>query len=74
MATNPKIKPCPKCGSTQMDVYKYDSGWVYVECNNGFNVMRNGVNQFCGYRGPGTGSIRWAIKEHNKECAKAPAA
>lgn len=60
MATNQKIKPCPECGSTQMNVYKYDSGWCYVECDGGFNARPH-----CGYRGPGEGSVRWAIKAHN---------
>ena len=72
MATNPKIKPCPRCGSADVSVYKYDGGWVYVECDNGFNVMLNGVNQLCGYRGPASGSVRWAIKLHNGECATWP--
>lgn len=72
MATNPKIKPCPTCGSTDVSVYKYDGGWVYVECNNGFNVMINGRNQLCGYRGPASGSVRWAIKLHNEEVTKHP--
>lgn len=57
MATNPKMKPCPKCGRPDdLDVYKYDSGWRYVECD---------LNR-CGYTGPGAGSIRQAIKEHNE--------
>jgi len=50
--TNPKIKPCPKCGCG-LSVYKYDSGWCYVECNN------------CFYLGPGEGSVKQAIKSHN---------
>jgi hypothetical protein len=70
VATNPKIKPCPKCGSEDVNVIRYDSGWTYVECDNGFNVFVSGVNQLCGYRGPPSGSIRWAIKLHNKEVAK----
>lgn len=48
-----KIRPCPKCGSENLSVYKYDSGRQYVECNS------------CWYRGPGEGSIRAAIKLHN---------
>lgn len=64
MATNPKIKPCPRCGRTQMAVYKYDSGWCYVECDGGFNARPH-----CGYMGPGEGSIRQAIKSHNERAA-----
>lgn len=54
--SNPKIKPCPKCGSEDMSVWTYDSGWKYVECDSGTN---------CWYRGPGEGSVRQAIRSHN---------
>lgn len=55
---NPKIKPCPKCKSAEfLSVYKYDSGWQYVECDY----------RGCWYRGPGEGSIRQAIKSHNEK-------
>lgn len=57
MATNPKMAPCPKCGSRCVTVYKYDSGWCYVECDD------------CFYRGHGEGSVNAAIKSHNAECA-----
>lgn len=58
--TAPKMAPCPKCNRTNfLDVYKYDSGWRYVECDGGE----------CWYRGPGAGSIRDAIKQHNANCA-----
>ncbi len=61
MATNPKMKPCPNCGKDDyLAVYKYDSGWQYVECDNGG----------CWYRGPGAGSIRAAIKSHNERVSK----
>jgi Zn ribbon nucleic-acid-binding protein len=63
MATNPKILPCPCCGSPDdLNVYKYDSGWCYVECDS------------CWYRGPGEGSIRQAIKSHNEKVAAKMAA
>jgi hypothetical protein len=65
MATNPKIKPCLDCGSADsLNVYKYDSGWCYVECDHNFN--QRGA---CGYRGPGEGSVRQAIKSHNEKYA-----
>lgn len=57
-----KIRPCPKCGSDAVSVYKYDSGWQYVECDG----------PSCCYRGTGKGSIKEAIKAHNAE-ALAPA-
>jgi hypothetical protein len=63
------MKPCPKCGTEDyLNVYKYDSGWCYVECDNpqcgaGF-----------GYRGPGEGSVRQAIKSHNEKCKAQEAA
>ena len=65
MATNQKIKPCPKCGTDEfLAVYSYESGWRYVECDH------NG----CWYHGPGAGSIRQAIILHNaKPAAKLPA-
>jgi Zn ribbon nucleic-acid-binding protein len=53
--TNPKPKPCPKCGTTvRLAVYSYESGWKHVECDE------------CHYLGPGEGSIRTAIKSHNE--------
>ena len=56
MATNQKLKPCPKCRTSEfLGVYAYESGWRYVECD------KNG----CWYRGPGEGSVRQAIKSHN---------
>jgi len=56
MATNPKLKPCPKCDSADsLEVYVYESGWRYVECDN------------CWYRGPAEGSVRQAIKSHNAQ-------
>lgn len=56
MATNPKMKPCPLGhGTDYLDVYVYESGWRYVECDH----------KDCWYRGPGAGSIRQAIKDHN---------
>lgn len=58
--TAPKMKPCPKCGKTEnLSVYKYDSGWQYVECDSGG----------CWYRGPGEGSILAAIKSYNAKIA-----
>lgn len=53
--TNPKMRPCPKCGATdRLAVYTYPSGWRHVECNA------------CFYLGPGEGTIHEAIKSHNK--------
>lgn len=64
MATNPKMKPCPHCGTADyLAVYKYDSGWQYVECDNA-----KCTGNF--YRGPGEGSIRQAIKSHNAKVAE----
>ena len=55
MATNQKIKACPNCNSVDhMAVYKYDSGWCFVECTK------------CNFFGPGEGSIRAAIKTYNE--------
>lgn len=60
MATNPKIKPCPTCGTDEhMAVYTYDNGWRHAECVK------------CNYLGPGAGSIRAAIKSHNEHRAVA---
>lgn len=54
MATNQKMKPCPKCRSVDhLAVYTYESGWRHVECIK------------CFYLGPGEGSIRQAIAAHN---------
>lgn len=54
--TNPKMKPCPRCGSDEsLAVYSYDNGTRHVECNS------------CWYLGPGEGSIRQAIKSHNEK-------
>lgn len=57
MATNPKIKPCPKCGETGLAVYSYEQsgGTKHVECDK------------CHYLGPGEGSVRQAIKSHNEK-------
>jgi Zn ribbon nucleic-acid-binding protein len=62
MATNPKMKPCPNCGTDDhLAVYTYDHGGRHVECDR------------CFYLGPCAVSIRWAIKLHN-EAAIAKAA
>ena len=59
MATNPKIKPCPRCGTTDdISVYSYENGWKHVECDK------------CHYLGPGEGSVRQAIKSHNANVAQ----
>lgn len=59
MATNQKMKPCPRCRSDKfLAVYTYESGGRHVECNN------------CFYLGPGESSIRAAIKSHNEGAAK----
>ena len=56
--SNQKLKPCPTCKTDEhLEVYKYDSGWRYVECDK------------CFYRGPGEGSIKQAIRSHNEEVA-----
>lgn len=68
MATNPKMKPCPHCSTADyLGVYKYESGWCYVECDNA-----KCTGNF--YRGPGEGSIRQAIKSHNEKVMKVAAA
>jgi Zn ribbon nucleic-acid-binding protein len=59
--SNPKIKPCPKCRTTDhIGVYKYDSGWQHVECDK------------CHYFGPGEGSARAAIISHNAKTLPPP--
>jgi hypothetical protein len=55
--TYPKIKPCPRCGCG-LTVYRYDSGWKFVECDN------------CFYFGPGEGTITQAIRSHNEAVSK----
>ncbi len=61
MATFPKMAPCPKCQSAEhLAVYRYESGWRYVECDE------------CFYLVPGEGSTRQAIKSHNARMAFAP--
>ncbi|HWX13479.1 MAG TPA: YheV family putative metal-binding protein [Methylocella sp.] len=53
--TNPKIKPCPKCGAPDnLAVYRYDNDTRHVECLD------------CDYLGPGEGSVRAAIIAHNE--------
>jgi hypothetical protein len=60
MATNPKMQPCPCCGSAEhLTVYTHSYGWRHVECDNGL----------CQYMGPGEGSVRAAIKAHNEKVA-----
>lgn len=60
MATNPKMRPCPRCGSgDHLSVYTYVvGGHRHVECDNGR----------CMYLGPGEHSARAAIKAHNERC------
>jgi len=58
--TYPKIRPCPNCGGSALSVYKYDSGWQYVECDS--PLPSGGA---CWYSGPGEGSIMQAIRSHN---------
>lgn len=68
MATNPKMKPCPKCGLTDfLGIYDYD-GARYVECNNGFNSTPTPpAKEPCYYRSyPAATSARYAIKFHNE--------
>jgi hypothetical protein len=31
-----KMKPCPKCGRTDLSIYTYDNGWRHLECDEGF--------------------------------------
>lgn len=31
--TYPKMKPCPECGSDNVGLYTYESGWSRVECD-----------------------------------------
>ena len=55
MATDPKLKPCPTCKTTDnLAVYKYEHGWQHVECDKCFKL------------GPGEGSRRQAIKSWNE--------
>lgn len=71
MATNQKMRPCPKCGLTEfLEVYDYD-GSRYVECNNGFNCEPTApATEACFYRSyPPATSVRYAIKFHNKNAA-----
>ena len=56
----PKIESCPRCGSEDVTVYSYDSGWHHAECDG------------CGYLGPGEGSATAAIKAHNKNRQPCP--
>lgn len=59
--SNQKLLPCHKCGTDEfLAVYTYDSGWKHVECNK------------CFYLGPGCGSKKQAIIEHNKHCRSMP--
>lgn len=61
MATNPKMKPCPNCQTTEyLAVYMYDHGGQHVECNK------------CFYLGPCEGSCRQAIKSHNARSIPQP--
>ena len=54
----PKMKPCPKCGEGKyLAVFRYESGWRHVEC----------CGPGCNYLGPGGGSIKAAVREHNFE-------
>lgn len=55
--TYPKMKPCPQCG-TAVNWYKYDSGWIHVECNS------------CLYIAPGCGNVTQAIRAHNERVAE----
>lgn len=58
---NPKVKPCPKCGSADaIGVARYDSGSRRVECDT----------PGCWYIGPCEGSIRLAIKGHNQRVSE----
>jgi len=52
--TYPKIKPCPKCGNEETELYGYgDWGTTWhVECDD------------CQYMGPGGNKLQ-AIREHN---------
>lgn len=56
-----KMNPCPKCGSQDVAVHRYDNGWRHVECDE------------CDYLGPGEGSIADAIMAHNVLAAPADA-
>lgn len=29
--TYPKLKPCPRCGNEDIEIYTYESGWKHVE-------------------------------------------
>ncbi len=59
--TYPKKLPCPKCGAPgdELAIYKYDSLWAHVECDN------------CYYLGPGEGTFLQAIRSHNTAVKKA---
>lgn len=59
MATNPKMKDCPTCGTDEfLAVYTYGAGNRHVECT------------FCHYLGRAGTSIRQAIKLHNECCTR----
>lgn len=60
--TLPKMKPCLKCGDTDLNIYTYDNGWRHVECD------------VCLYLGPGAGSKADAVKQHNDRFAATKAA
>lgn len=51
----PKIKPCPKRGNVDVNIYAYDNGWRHVECDE------------CLYLGPGEGNKVQAVKSHNEQ-------
>lgn len=56
-----KMKPCPKCGNSDLSIYTYDSGWRHVECDE------------CFYLGPGEGSKSEAVNRHNDRFDEAKA-
>lgn len=58
--TYPKMKPCPGCGSTNVFLYTYESGWSRVECNA------------CDTIHSCEGTKLLAIREHNAKADCAP--
>jgi hypothetical protein len=54
--TYPKMKPCPQCGAP-VSRYKYESGWVRVECDS------------CHYIARPEGRAADAIANHNNATA-----
>lgn len=53
--TLPQLKPCPDCGSDNVNVFTYENGWRHCECNH------------CWKLGRGEGSMLAAIRWWNAQ-------